>query len=221
MTPDAFVSRLHIERAVAILRCGDTALARRAMRAAIRGGFRVVEFTLSIPDAYTLIEEFSTAAETSEASALVVGAGTVLDVEQARAAVRAGARFLVSPVTDPEVIAEARRLGVAVLPGAQTPTEMLAAHRAGAPLIKLFPQPATGPSYVQQLLGPLPFLKIVPTSGVTEANAAAFIAAGAWAVGCVRSLFAPDELAKGQIDGVEARARQLLAAIRAATPAGA
>lgn len=217
MTPDAFVSRLRSERAVAILRCNATALARRAMQAAIAGGFRLIEFTLSIPGAFELIEEFS-AADRVDGAEIVVGTGTVLEVEEARAAVRAGARFLVSPVTDAEVIAEARELGVAILPGAQTPTEMLAAHRAGAPLIKLFPQPATGPAYVQQLLGPLPFLKIVPTSGVNEDNAGAFIEAGAWAVGCVRSLFAPAELAVGNVEGIEARARRLLAAARAATP---
>jgi 2-dehydro-3-deoxyphosphogluconate aldolase/(4S)-4-hydroxy-2-oxoglutarate aldolase len=203
MKPDAFVARLRQERASAILRTSDPERARTAMEAAIRAGFRVVEFTLTIPNAFDLIREFSKRPD------LVVGAGTVLTPEQARESVRAGAQFLVSPVTDEPVIQAARELGVASIPGAFTPTEMLRAHRAGAPLVKLFPAPGTGPTYVRQIRGPLPELKIVPTAGVDGTNAAAYLEAGAWAVGFVTSLFdAPD---------VEARARELRAAISRAS----
>ena len=143
-----------------------------------------------------------------------MGAGTVLTVEQAREAVAAGARFLVSPVCDVEVIEVAAELGVAIMPGCFTPTEMLRAHRAGAPLVKLFPSPGTGPSFVRACLGPLPFLKIVPTSGVTGENAAEYLAAGAHAVGFVAPLFHPSDIESEQYDKIEERGRALLAATR-------
>jgi 2-dehydro-3-deoxyphosphogluconate aldolase/(4S)-4-hydroxy-2-oxoglutarate aldolase len=200
---DDFVALLRAERASAILRCHDAAVARRAMEAAVRGGFRVVEFTLTIPRAVELIQEFAARRD------LVVGAGTVLTPSQARDAVQAGARFLVSPVVDESVIATARELGVAAIPGTFTPTEMLRAHRAGAPLVKLFPSPGAGPLYVKQILGPLPELKIVPTAGVDASNSRAYLEAGAWAVGFVSSLFDAGEMAEGRFDAIESRARAL------------
>lgn len=210
MSPDAFVDMLRRERCSAILRTNDADRARSAMEAAVRGGFRVVEFTLTTPSAIELVGEFAKRPD------LVVGAGTVLSTEEARAAVRAGARFLVSPVVDEPLIASARELGVAILPGAFTPTEMWRAHRAGAPLVKLFPAPGTGPTYVRQIVGPFPQLRIVPTAGVDASNAAVYLEAGAWAVGFVSSLFVADDLASGRFDRIEERARQLRAAAASA-----
>jgi 2-dehydro-3-deoxyphosphogluconate aldolase / (4S)-4-hydroxy-2-oxoglutarate aldolase len=209
MSPDEFVQLLAEQRASAILRTNDQQAARQAMHAAVEGGFRIIEFTLSVPGALDLIGEFSARA------GLVVGAGTVLTELAAQQAVAAGAEFLVSPVVDETVIEAAHKLGVAVMPGCSTPTEMLRAHRAGAPLQKLFPQQGTGPLWVSQLLGPMPFLKIVPTSGVTLENAAAYLAAGAFAVGFVNSLFDPADLAAGQFDAITRRAEQALATCRA------
>jgi Entner-Doudoroff aldolase len=180
------------------------------MDAAVRGGFRIVEFTLNTPDALDHIERFSRRED------LVVGAGTVLTVDEARSAIRAGAEFLVSPVVDEEVIEVAGAAGVAVMPGTHTPTEMLRAHRAGAPLQKLFPAPGSGPEYVRACLGPLPFLRIVPTSGVDGSNVARFLAAGSWAVGFVASLFVASELEEGRYDRIERRAAELLGQVRAA-----
>jgi len=210
MTPGEFVACLGRERASAILRTSDADAAGPAMEAAVRGGFRVVEFTLTTPGALDRIAEFA------KRPGLVVGAGTVMTADDAREAVARGARFLVSPVVDEAVIAAARRLDVAALPGACTPTEMLRAHRAGAPLVKLFPAPADGPTYVRQIVGPMPFLKIVPTAGVSEKNAAAYLRAGAFAVGFVSSLFRAEDVAARRWEAVEERARVLLAAAAAA-----
>jgi Entner-Doudoroff aldolase len=206
MTPADFVARLGRERCSAILRTPIASAAAPAMEAAVRGGFRIVEFTLTIPEAFDRITEFSK-------RDLVVGAGTVLTVDDARKAVESGAQFLVSPVVDEAVIRAAADLGVAMLPGAFTPTEMLRAHRAGAPLVKLFPAPHDPPAWLRQVLGPLPFLKIVPTAGVDESNAKAQLSAGAFAVGFVSSLFPAELLAKGDWTGIEERARRLRAAI--------
>ncbi len=208
MKPERFVGLLGEARASAILRCPSREAAASAMEAAVRGGFRIVEFTLTIPGALDLVEDFSRRPE------LVVGAGTVLTVDEARSAVRRGAQFLVSPVIDKEVIAAGLSSGVAVIPGCHTPTEMLAAHRAGAQLQKLFPAPGNGPAYVRACLGPLPFLKIVPTNGVDATNARAWLEAGAYAVGFTHALFDAADLEAGRFDRIETRARELLAAVR-------
>ena len=214
MTPEAFVERFGRERASAILRTDDQEKAARAMEAAIRGGFTVVEFTLTIPGVYDLVRDFSRRGN------IVVGTGTVMDPEQARESVEAGARFLVSPVVDETVIEAAAHLGVACMPGTHTPTEMLRAHRAGAQLCKLFPAPAGGPAWVRSVLGPMPWLKIVPTNGVDEHNAAEWIAAGVFGVGFVAPLVPADDVAAGRWDAIEERAARCIAAIAGATEAG-
>ncbi len=208
MSPQSFVRLLAEERASAILRTPHRDRAVPAMEAAVRAGFRVLEFTLTIPGAYEAI------ATLSKNSDNIVGAGTVLTAEEAREAVSAGAQFLVSPICDEVVIEAAVELGVAVIPGCFTPTEMMRAHRAGAPLVKLFPIPGIGPDYVRACLGPLPFLKIVPTSGVTGENVAEYLAAGAHAVGFVAPLFDPADLEAERYDSIEERGRALLAAAK-------
>lgn len=211
--PQQFTDLLAKYRASAILRTPHGKQAQNAMRAAIRGGFRICEFTLTIPDALEHIRVIS-----EEFPDVVVGAGTVLTVEDAKNAVAAGAQFLVSPVVDRQIIEMASTLNVASIPGCSSPTEMLEADRAGATLVKLFPGPAGGPAWVKAVLGPLPFLKIVPTSGVDLQNAADFLAAGAHAIGFVAPLFNPDDVENQRWDSIEERAQQLLAACQL-TPA--
>lgn len=208
MSPDAFVTLLGKEKGSAILRTNDQDKAALAMDAAIRGGFTIVEFTLTIPGVYDLVRDFS------KREGVVVGTGTVMTEEDAQRSVEAGASFLVSPVVDEVVIRAATDLGVASMPGCHTPTEMLRAHRVGAELCKLFPAPAGGPIWVKSVLGPMPFLKIVPTNGVDEHNAAEWIAAGAYAGGFVAPLFPPDDLAKGRWYDIEARAARCIKAIQ-------
>lgn len=208
MTPDSFVERFGREKGSAILRCHDTEKAALAMEAAIRGGFSIVEFTLTIPGVYDLVKDFS------QREGLVVGTGTVMDEIEAQKSVEAGARFLVSPVVDEAVISAAGKLGVACMPGTHTPTEMLRAHRAGAQLCKLFPAPAGGPAWVRSVLGPMPYLKIVPTNGVDEHNAREWIDAGVFAAGFVAPLFVAADVEAGRWDAIEARAQRCLAALR-------
>ena len=214
MTPDDFVRFLGEERASAILRTPHGERAIPAMEAAARAGFRVLEFTLTIPGALDAIAAFA------GRPGIAVGAGTVLTREDARAAYSAGARFLVSPVVDEEVIAAAAELGIASIPGCATPTEMLRARRAGAPLVKLFPAPADVAAWVRTVLGPLPDLRIVPTNGVDAGNAAQVLAAGAHAIGFVAPLFDAAEVAAGRYDRIEERARDLLHAVRGRTRDG-
>lgn len=207
MKPDEFISFLDTHKASAILRTSIADAARPAMEAAVRGGFRIIEFTLTTPGAFDLIGEFATRPD------IVVGAGTVLNPEDARTAVEAGARYLVSPVVDETVIDTARSLEVAMMPGTHTPTEMHRAYRAGAQLQKLFPAPGIGPAFVKACLGPMPFLRIVPTSGVDATNATAYLRAGAFGVGFVAPLFDADDIAAGRFENIEERARVLLSAV--------
>jgi Entner-Doudoroff aldolase len=207
--PEAFVDLFGKLKASAILRTDDTEKAALAMEAAIRGGFRIVEFTLSIPGALDLVKDFSSR------EGLVVGTGTVISEREAQQSVEAGARFIVSPVVDTAVIAAANDLGVASMPGTHTPTEMLLAHRAGAQLCKLFPAPAGGPVWVRSVLGPMPYLKIVPTNGVGPENAGQWIAAGAFAAGFVAPLFPADDIAAGRWDIIEETARKCIQAVQA------
>jgi 2-dehydro-3-deoxyphosphogluconate aldolase/(4S)-4-hydroxy-2-oxoglutarate aldolase len=203
-----FVEQFRKIKASAILRTDSQEKAALAMEAAIRGGFTVVEFTLTIPGAYELVEEFS------KREGLIVGTGTVMDAKQAQLSVEAGARFLVSPVVDEDVIFAANELGVASMPGTHTPTEMLRAHRAGAQMCKLFPSPSGGPDWVRSVLGPMPYLNIVPTNGVDEHNAADWIKAGSFAVGFVAPLFVASDIAEQRWDAIEQRARRCIAAVQ-------
>jgi len=188
------------EQLSAIIRTNDQRVAGEAMRAAVEGGFRVVEFTLTTPGAMALIAEFA------RRSDLLVGAGTVLTVEQARRAVAAGARFLVSPICDPTIVAEAAALDAVSIPGAYTPTEMETAHRLGADFVKVFPAPAGGVAFIDAVRGPLPHLRLFPTAGVTTENFVDFLSAGCAGVGFVRPLFEPADLARGDFAAIRDRA---------------
>jgi len=208
MTANAFVEKFGQLKASAILRTDDQEKAALAMQAAIRGGFKIIEFTLTVPGVYDLVRDFS------RRPGLVVGTGTVMDEIEAQKSVEAGARFLVSPVVDEKVIHAARELDVACMPGTHTPTEMLRAHRAGAQLCKLFPSPSGGPAWVSSVLGPMPWLKIVPTNGVDEHNAGDWIRAGCFAAGFVAPLFVAEDIADNRWDEIEARAARCIAAVQ-------
>jgi Entner-Doudoroff aldolase len=197
------IDEILARRVSAIIRTRDQQLAADAMRAAVGGGFKIVEFTLTTPGALELVAAFSK-------RDLLVGAGTVLNREQARQATQAGARFLVSPICDPEIIAEARALDVVAIPGTFTATEMETAHRAGADFCKLFPAPADVPGYIRSILGPLPHLRIFPTNGVALDNLHQTLAAGAAGVGFVNALFAAEWLEARDFDAIRRRAAELI-----------
>jgi len=210
MTPDEFPAEFARRRASAILRTKDEGAVIPAMEAAVRAGFTVVEFTLTTPGALDAISKFR------EREGLLVGAGTVLTTDQVRDAVAAGAQFLVSPVEDHYIIRAALDAGVTPIPGCHTPTELAAAHGAGAPLQKLFPAPAGGPAWLKAVLGPLPFLNVVPTNGADASNARDWLSAGAVALGFVAPLFEPEAMAGHDWDRIEAKGRTLLESVRSA-----
>ncbi len=194
------VSVIARTRLSAIIRADDTELARGAMAAAVEGGFRMVEFTLTTPRALELIAEFS------QDTDLIVGAGTVMTPAIVQEAVSAGAAFIVSPICDSEVLAEAARLDVVTIPGAFTPTEMQRAHVLGADFVKVFPAPPGGVEYIHAIRAPLPHLRLFPTAGVTPDNFVEYLRAGCSGVGFVRSLFDATDLAARNFTAIRDRA---------------
>lgn len=176
----------------------------RAVEALAAGGIDVVEVTTNVPGVARVIEQLAARYE----GRVMVGVGTVLDAETARECVQAGARFVVSPGFDPETVAFARRHGVPAFPGALTPTEIVAAWRAGATAVKVFPCDALGgPRYLRAVRAPLPQVPLLPMGGVTLATAADYLRAGAFALGVGSDLVSADLLAAGRDAEVTARAR--------------
>jgi len=194
-------------RAIAVGRHIPAADAPRIGEALVAGGVRAMELTLNVPEDAAL-RAIETLARAADDLGALVGAGTVLSIGAAKQAVDAGARFIVAPHTDTELIAWCSLSGVPCFPGALSPTEILAAWSAGASAVKLFPAAAVGPGYLKQIAGPFPSIPIVPTGGVSAGTAGDWIAAGAVAVGMGGWL-----IGDGDPAGVTERARLVSAAV--------
>lgn len=196
---------------VPIVRVESTDLARRAVAAIQKGGVTIVEITMTVPGAVRIIEELS---EESEGKTLI-GAGTVLDPENAKECIAAGAQFIVSPALNPKTIAYCNSEDIVVLPGAMTPTEVLTAWNAGGDMIKIFPAGEIGGAgYVKALKAPLPQVKMVPTGGVSLTTARSFLEAGANALGIGSDLVNSAALKQGQDARITERASQFLQIVK-------
>ena len=196
--------------AVLIVRLPDADTAERVAHAAIEGGFRALEITLSIPGAVDLVRRL---AGQYARDGVAVGAGTVLDGHAAYECIRAGAAFLVSPQLNPEMIRVANRYQVPTISGAATPTELLESAEAGADILKLFPTEGAGIPYTKAVLAPLAHLPIMPAGGVTTQNVADWFAAGVAGVGvgsAVTKAWQPD----GDFTRVTTAAREFLSAVQ-------
>ena len=200
--------------ALLIARLDSADEAYRVAEAAIDGGIRAVEVPLTVPGALGVIERL---ADKYGDQGIVVGAGTVLDAEAAYASVSAGARLLVSPQLNPNMIAAANRYQAVTASGAFTPTEVLNTLEAGADIVKLFPAELGGPAYVETILAPLPQAPIMPSGGVTPENVGAWFAAGVTAVG-VGSFVTKAAQNDGDYGLVARAARTFLQAIDNARP---
>jgi 2-dehydro-3-deoxyphosphogluconate aldolase/(4S)-4-hydroxy-2-oxoglutarate aldolase len=206
------VARIRAVGIIPVIRAPSAELAIAAVDAIRAGGIDVVELTMTVPNALSVIEQV--VARHSDA---LIGAGTVLDAETARACMLAGARFIVAPIVDRPTIRACRTYGVPIAPGALTPTEIVAAWRAGADMVKVFPCSAVGgASYIKALRAPLPQIELVPTGGVTAATVGDYIAAGACAVGAGADLVDLARLSRGDHAGVTDNARRYVAAVQQA-----
>lgn len=195
---------------VAIVRLAEYDRAVELARALVAGGVRVLEFTLTGKGAIEAIA----ATRRALGDAACVGVGSVLRPEEAGAAIDAGAQFVVTPAVRRQVIAACVNRDTLALAGGLTPTELLDAHEAGAQLVKLFPAQSFGPRYLKDVLAPLPFLKLVPTGGVSAANAREYLDAGAAALGIGGSLVSSKLVAAGAFDQISAAARECVDAVR-------
>lgn len=176
------------------------------------GGIEAIEFTMTTPRAMDMIAQ----AADRFGDEVLMGAGTVLDAETARAAILAGAKFVVGPNLDLKVIELCRRYSVIVVPGCLTPTEILTAWEAGADMVKVFPAGIMGPSYLKAILGPLPQVRLLPTGGINLENVGAFIKAGAVAVGVGGSLVDKQAIAEADFTRLMEMAHKFVLAIREA-----
>ena len=213
MKPEQTLDRIGEIGIIPVVRATSSEHALEAVEAIEAGGIPVVEITMTVPNAISTIREV----RARSGERVLVGAGTVSNTEQARACLDAGAQFLVSPGLAVSVLELARTLGVLAIPGALTPTEVMAASEAGARAIKIFPCGSVGgPKYIKALRGPFPDLRFIPTGGVSPANATEFFAAGAFAVGMGSDLVDALALRQGRKHEVVANCRAASDAVLAA-----
>ena len=198
---------------VPVVRAQSAEEAIKAINAIRDGGVDVLEITMTVPGALPLME----AVIEKYGSQVVLGAGTVLDPETARACILAGAQFIVSPSLNLETIAACRRYSVPIMPGALTPTEVVTAWTAGADIVKVFPCGAVGgASYIKALKAPLPQIELVPTGGVSLKTAADFIKAGAMALGVGADLVDVQAIRDGKAGVITERAREYVRIVKEA-----
>ena len=197
---------------VAVIRAQSSAHLMSVAEAIKQGGVDCIEVTMTTPNALHVISEVSE----KYGDEVLIGVGSVLDSETARAAILAGAQFVVGPTFDPRVIEISHRYDRPVVPGCFTPTEIANAWSAGADLVKLFPATAVGPQYIRDILGPLPQVRIVPTGGVDLQNAGDFIKAGAAALAVGSAMVDKQAVADGRFDVVTETARKFVEAVNAA-----
>jgi 2-dehydro-3-deoxyphosphogluconate aldolase/(4S)-4-hydroxy-2-oxoglutarate aldolase len=213
MTREEVLQQIRKVALVPVLRATSAELAIKAAAAIEAGGVSLLEVTMTVPGAIDVIR----AVIKSSQGRVVVGAGTVLDPETARACIIAGARFVVSPALNLGTIEVCRRYSIAVIPGALTPTEIVTAWEAGADIVKVFPCGSLGgPKYLAALKGPLPQIELIPTGGVSLSNAADFLAAGACALGVGSDLVDSSALAKGNLDVITENASKYAAVVQQA-----
>jgi 2-dehydro-3-deoxyphosphogluconate aldolase/(4S)-4-hydroxy-2-oxoglutarate aldolase len=206
------VSQLEAAGVVAIIRLADGGEIVAVAEALRSGGVRAIEVTMTVPGAVGLIEALAATLPPY----VLIGAGTVLDADTARAVIRAGASFVVSPVFRPALIDIGHAHDVAVVPGCFTPTEILNAWDAGADVVKVFPSTALGPGFFKDLRGPLPHVRVMPTGGVTRENAGDWIRAGAVAIGVGTALVDAATVAARRFDVIRDRGRAFVEAVAAA-----
>ena len=216
MTVEEVIAKIGEVGIIPVVRAQSLRTASLAVEAVCSGGIPIVEITMTVPNAVQVIREVAG----KYGGEVLTGAGTVTTPEQARACLDAGAQFLVSPGLSRRVLEMAAGEKVLVIPGVLTPSEVMAAQESGVPLMKIFPcGSAGGARHIKALRGPFPSLRMIPTGGVTLANAAEYISAGAFALGIGSELVNEAALCDGQGAQVSDCARQFMEAVRQARSA--
>jgi 2-dehydro-3-deoxyphosphogluconate aldolase/(4S)-4-hydroxy-2-oxoglutarate aldolase len=206
MTKATVIQRILDEKVFGVLRLQHTEEIERVVESIVRGGISIIEITMNSKSAEECIHRVSKAFPDC-----LIGGGTVIGVEAATKAIESGAKFLVSPVTDLDMLAVANEVGIASMAGALTPTEAWQAAQAGSDFVKLFPLAGLGPQYIRAIRGPLPNIRFVPTNGVTVENVPEWFDAGAVAVGIGTPLVSDRDLENQDFTIIEERARKIVA----------
>lgn len=210
MEPKETLQRIGEAGIVPVIRAGSIEEAMRAVDAIVAGGIHILEITMTIPDASTVIARVAK----TYADGVVIGAGTVTSADDAHRCIDAGAQFLVSPGLSCPVMAVARARNVLSIPGAFTPTEIMNALAEGAGALKIFPcSSGGGPQHIKALRGPFPRIPLIPTGGVNSANAADYFSAGAFAIGAGGDLIDSSALRSGETSKITNAAKQLVTAV--------
>jgi 2-dehydro-3-deoxyphosphogluconate aldolase/(4S)-4-hydroxy-2-oxoglutarate aldolase len=207
------LQRLVDSGVVAVMRGADPDTAIEVASALADGGVTAFEITAENPDAMDLVAELSAS---FDESAAIVGVGTVLDSETARAAITSGAEFVVGPTFDPGVVETCNRYGVPVAPGVLTPTEAVTAYEAGADIAKVFPASSMGPGHLSSIAGPLPQIPLMPTGGIDSDNVADYIEAGAAVVGAGSAIMDDAAIEAGEFESLTETARDFTRTIEEA-----
>jgi len=196
---------------VAVVRSHDSQQLVEVIKALADGGVTVAEVTMTVPGALDVVRQ----ALQVLGDRVLLGAGTILDSETARAAILAGAEYIVAPTLNLDVIRMCRRYDKVVMPGAFTPTEILAAWEAGADIVKVFPADVVGPAFFKALRGPLPQIRVMPTGGVDLKTATTFLQAGACCLGVGSQLVEPEAIKAKNFDRIRDLARQYVDIVKA------
>lgn len=212
VSKDEVLRRVQHGGVIAIFRVDAPRKCIPAMDALMRGGLEVFEVTMTTPDALRVVSE----ATKKYGGRAVVGAGTVIEGDEAERAISAGAQFIVSPSVSRDVIEVCKDRGVASCPGAFTATEIVQAWKWGADLVKVFPAAQVGPGYIKALLGPLPRVRLVPTGGIDASNLGEYLAAGAFAVGIGGGLISAKSVAEGRYETLTESAAAVVKAVKEA-----
>ena len=210
MTNKDILEIIQATKVIAVIRMSDVGKLVAVVEAIRQGGIRAIEITMTTPSALETISQLAA----SKPAGTLVGAGTVLDAQTAEGVCDAGADFVVSPVTNAEMIAACKRREIFVAPGAFTPNEILAAWDKGADVVKVGPAGSVGPSYFRDLRGPFPQIRLMPTGGVTVGNAREFIRSGAFCVAIGTALVDREAVASEDWGGLTKRAKDLVESLR-------
>jgi 2-dehydro-3-deoxyphosphogluconate aldolase/(4S)-4-hydroxy-2-oxoglutarate aldolase len=210
MSRESILNEISKRKAVAVLAIKDLETLTKTVDAILEGGISVMEITLRVPNAIQLIADFSKQYKKD----IVIGVGTVLNPADAELAIKAGARFVVSPIVKKEIIEKAHEFDVPVMPGCFTPTEILTAYEWGADVVKVFPADVLGMPFFKGILAPMPFLKIMPTGGVTLTNAGDWLKAGACAVGLGSALVDINAIKANNFGKLTENAKTIMHSIR-------
>jgi 2-dehydro-3-deoxyphosphogluconate aldolase / (4S)-4-hydroxy-2-oxoglutarate aldolase len=215
MTKQEVIERVKALGLLAVIRGPSPDLTVKMVSALIAGGVKGIEITYSTPNAEQVVAEL----DQKFGDEILLGMGTLTDPAQVSSASHAGAKFLVSPICEKELVTAMVGSGLVIMAGAFTPTEVFQAHKLGVDVVKIFPGSVGGPAYVKALRGPFPYIPMMPTGGVSAANAAEWFAAGVVAVGAGSELCPPQLAKEGKFAEISQRAADFVKIIAAARPA--